>query len=66
MRKQTGANLHVLEPERAASYAFFDRMLWENDRAFVASFDIRVHVLQTLTSSREQLQTVLDQLRNTG
>jgi hypothetical protein len=54
-----------LEPERKASYAFHDRMLREDDRAFVASFDITVQMLQGLTNSRELLSAAFDQLRIT-
>jgi VWFA-related protein len=57
------SQLHVLEPERKASYAFLDRMLRERDQAFVASFDIAVQTLQGLTNSRELLSAAFDQLR---
>jgi hypothetical protein len=50
----------VLEPERRASHTFLDRMLrGDKDRAFVAHFDIRVEVLQDLTSSRTKLASAL-------
>lgn len=57
------SQLNVLEKERKASYTFLDRMLHEGDRAFVASFDIKVQMLQGLTNSRESLSAGFDQLR---
>jgi VWFA-related protein len=60
------SQLQVLEAERAASYTFLDRVLRENDRAFVASFDTSVQVLVTLTPLRDQLRAALDQLRVPG
>jgi VWFA-related protein len=60
------SQLHVLEPERKASYAFLDRMLREGDEAFIAKFDVAVEVLQELTNSRELLSAALDQLRIPG
>jgi VWFA-related protein len=60
------SQLHVLEPERKASYAFLDRMLREGDQAFIAKFDIDVEVLQGLTNSRDLLATALDRLRIPG
>ena len=56
------SQLHVLEPERKASYAFLDRMLRKDDQAFVASFDIDVQMLQGLTNSRELLSAAMDRL----
>jgi VWFA-related protein len=54
----------VLERERRASRTFLDQVLREDgDRAFVAHFDIRVEVLQDLTSSRAKLGSALDELR---
>jgi len=59
-RSQTG----VLERERAASHTFLDQVLrGDKDRAFVAHFDIRVEVLQYLTSSRAKLAAALDELK---
>jgi VWFA-related protein len=55
--------LHVLEPERKASYAFFDRVLRQDDQAFVASFDIDVQMLQDLTNSRQLLSAAMDRLQ---
>jgi VWFA-related protein len=57
------SQLHVLEPERKASYAFLDRMLRKDDQAFVASFDIDVQMLQSLTNSRELLSAAMDRLQ---
>ncbi len=54
----------VLEPERTASYKFLDQVLREGkDEAFVASFDVRVRMLQNFTSSRKELSAALDRLR---
>jgi len=53
----------VFEPERVASTRFLDQVLREQDRAFVAHFDVRVGVLQDLTSSREQLADALGELK---
>jgi VWFA-related protein len=54
----------VLEPERRASYRFLDQVLREGkDRAFVASFDIAVDLLQDFTSSRAELAEALERLR---
>jgi VWFA-related protein len=58
------SQLHVLEPERSASFTFLDRVLREQiDQAFVAHFDIRVEVLQNFTSSRKDLESALGQLK---
>lgn len=57
------SQLNVLEPERKASYVFLDHMLREGDQAFVASFDIRVQMLQGLTNSRELLSAAMERLR---
>jgi VWFA-related protein len=54
----------VFEPERVASNQFLDQVLREDrDVAAVVHFDIRVGVLQGLTSSRENLAAALDELR---
>jgi len=59
-RSQVG----VIERERSARHTFLDRVLREDkDRAFVAHFDIRVEVLQDLTSSRTKLAAALDELK---
>src|SRR5258708_5246238 len=53
----------VLEQERGASYKFFDQVLREDrDQAFVIHFDAEVELLQDLTSSRNHLQTALQEL----
>jgi VWFA-related protein len=54
----------VLDLERRASRTFLDQVLrGDKDRAFVAHFDIRVEVLQVLTSSRAKLAAALDELK---
>jgi VWFA-related protein len=54
----------VLEPERRASYQFLDQVLREDkDRAFIASFDVAVDLLQGFTSSRKELAGALERLR---
>jgi VWFA-related protein len=59
----SSSQLHVLEPERRASYTFLDQVLREGkDQAFVAHFDFRVEVLQGFTSSRDELASALGQL----
>ena len=60
------SQLEVLEPERKASYVFLDRVLRNDDQAFVVSFDIGVHMLQGLTNSRELLSAAMDQLQIPG
>jgi len=60
------SQLRFLETERKASSAFLDRVLRAGDQAFVASFDIDVHMLQGLTNSRELLSAALDQLQIPG
>jgi VWFA-related protein len=58
------SQIGVIERERRASQTFLDRVLREDkDRAFVAHFDIRVEVLQDLTSSRAKLASALDELK---
>ncbi len=59
-RSQTG----VLEKERSASYTFLDQVLREGvDQAFVVHFDLRVETLQRPTSSRDDLESALAQLK---
>ena len=61
------SQLHVLEPERLASYTFLDQVLREDkDQAFIAHFDVQVEVLQNFTSSRKRLESALDQLKVPG
>jgi VWFA-related protein len=58
------SQIGVLDRERSASHTFLDRVLREDkERAFVAHFDIRVAVLQDLTSSRAKLAAALDELK---
>jgi VWFA-related protein len=61
-RSQTG----VLEQERRASKTFLNRVLREEDRAFVAHFDERVEIVRGLTSSRTDLASALEQLKIPG
>lgn len=57
------SQIHVLGPERKASYTFLDQVLREDrDLAFVLHFDIRVGLLQGFTSSRDKLASALDEL----
>jgi VWFA-related protein len=61
------SQIRVLEPERRASYQFLDQVLREGkDRAFIASFDTAVHLLQDFTSSRTELAAALEQLSIPG
>jgi VWFA-related protein len=54
----------VLEAERRASYTFLDQVLRDGrDTAFVVHFDIKVDLLQGLTSSRIKLAAALARLR---
>ncbi|HEY7338386.1 MAG TPA: VWA domain-containing protein [Bryobacteraceae bacterium] len=63
----SGSQRRVLEPERRASYAFFDQVLREDrDKAFVIHFDTQVELLQDLTSSRKDLEKALDDLGASG
>jgi VWFA-related protein len=58
-RSQTG----VLEQESTASKTFLNQILREGkDQAFITHFDIRVEMLQGLTSSRSELAAALGQL----
>jgi len=58
------SQIPVLEKERTASYIFLDHVLREDkDRAFVLHFDIKVNLLQGLTSSRDKLAAALNELR---
>ncbi len=54
----------VLDQERTASYKFLQDVLRENkDHAFVIHFDRDTELLQDLTSSRDKLETALDELK---
>jgi VWFA-related protein len=57
------SQLKLLDAERQASYVFLDRVLRNDDQAFIVSFDIAVQVLQGFTNSRELLSGALDRLR---
>ena len=52
----------VLEDERSASYKFLDRMLRQDDKAFIIHFDRESELLQDLTSDRQQLESALQDL----
>ncbi len=53
----------VLDQERRASYTFLDQILREKkDLAFVIHFDHDAELLKDLTSSRQQLESVLGSL----
>jgi len=53
----------VLGEEKAASYKFLDRVLREQDQAFLIHFDHDTELLQDLTNSKPKLQKALDDLR---
>lgn len=56
----SGSQQRVMEPERAASFRFLDRVLREDkDKIFIVQFDIGVYVRQKLTSSRRELEESL-------
>jgi hypothetical protein len=62
-RSQTG----VLDHEQRASQTFLERVLRpDRDQAFVAHFDERVEILQSLTSSRTDLAAALERLSIPG
>lgn len=52
----------VLEDERSASYKFLDRMLRQEDKAFIIHFDREAELLQDLTSDRQHLESALQDL----
>jgi VWFA-related protein len=52
----------LIDQERSASYAFLQQMMRERDKAFVIHFEGEVELLQDLTSSRQKLETALDEL----
>lgn len=58
----SGSMRRVLGEERVASYRFLDRMLRENDQAFVIHFDREIELLQDVTSSRKKLEDALADL----
>ena len=53
----------VLGEEKSASYKFLDRMLREQDQAFVIHFDHDTELLQDLTNSKPKLQKAMDELQ---
>lgn len=59
----SGSQRRVLSAERDASHKFFRQILREDrDKAFLIHFDFDVELLQDLTSSRQRLESALDQL----
>jgi VWFA-related protein len=57
------SQINVLPEERRASYSFLEHMLRpEKDNAFVINFDFDVTLLQDVTSSRDKLQSALDDI----
>jgi VWFA-related protein len=53
----------LIEPERKASYSFFQQVLREDkDAAFIIHFDFEAELLQDLTGSRKKLQAALESL----
>jgi VWFA-related protein len=53
----------MIGTEKDASYTFLEHVLRpEKDRAFLIHFDHEVELLQDLTSSRQRLESALDQL----
>ena len=55
----------VLDQELSASRSFLDHLLREDkDKAFVIHFDYEVELLQDLTSSRQKLETAIDQIHS--
>jgi len=53
----------VIGEEKTASYKFLERVLRENDQAFIIHFDHDAELLQDLTNSKPKLQKALDELR---
>ena len=54
----------LIEQERSASYAFLQQMLREDrDKASVLHFEGEVELLQDLTSSRQKLESALNELQ---
>jgi VWFA-related protein len=59
----SGSMSRMLDEEHAASSLFFRQMIRpKQDRVFVMNFDEQVRILQTLTSSRKQLESALGHL----
>jgi VWFA-related protein len=52
----------VLDEQRQASHRFLDRVLQDQDQAFVIGFDVETELLQDLTGSTEELRVALDRL----
>ena len=53
----------VLGEEKSASYKFLDRVLCQQDQAFLIHFDHDTELLQDLTNAKLKLQKALDELQ---
>jgi VWFA-related protein len=53
----------VIDQERSASKTFIDQVLREKDSCFLLHFDREVELLQDVTSSREKLESALQNLQ---
>jgi VWFA-related protein len=53
----------VIDQERSASKTFLDQVLREKDSGFLLHFDREVELLQDVTSSREKLESALQNLQ---
>ncbi len=63
----SGSQRNVLEEEETASYRFLEKVLREEiDKTFLAHFDFDTELLQDLTSSKQKLQTALDDMLTSG
>jgi VWFA-related protein len=61
------SQIDVLDREKSASTAFLSQMLREKiDQACIVSFDTNVHVLQGITSSKQELSAALAKLQIPG
>src|SRR5581483_4552948 len=59
----SGSERRMIGTEKDASHTFLEHVLRpEKDRAFLIHFDREVELLQDLTSSRQRLENVLDEL----
>jgi VWFA-related protein len=59
----SGSMSHMFDEERSASAVFLQEVIRpKHDRVFVMNFDEQVRILQTLTSSRKQLDASLRRL----
>jgi len=58
----SGSQARVLEHERAASVVFFNQVLRDIDRAFLAKFDAGLKMFRELTASRAELEDGLGEI----